>query len=150
MAELGYSVLWVIEEVETGREVARFGGNVVLDVGLQELARLFTGSGGTAYSATAAQIGVGNGSQAPDRGQTGLVGTQTAFKAMNPGYPQIGADGFTITFQSTFGPSEALFNWQEFCVSNGSVVFNRRTQNVGTKSGGSWRVNVIIRFAPAS
>lgn len=145
-----YEVTWVVEDLDNQREVARFSGNVALDVGLRELVKLFIGSGGTAYSSANARIGVGDGNQAPDRAQTGLLGANKAYKAMNPGYPQVSSDGFTVTFQATFGPSEALFNWQEFVVDNGTVAFNRRIQNVGTKSGGSWRVSVLIRFGPAS
>lgn len=144
------AVEWLIEELETGREVARFQGNLVLTGGIQELVRLFVGTGGTAYSATAARIGVGDSGTEADPGQTGLLGTNKAYKGMNSGYPRIEPDGVKVTFQATFGPSEALFHWREFAVDNGTVAFNRRVQDVGQKTTTSWRVSVMIRFAGAT
>lgn len=142
-------ITWLIEDELTGQVIARFCGNVALDVGVRELVRLFVGQSTQPYNASST-IGVGDSNAPADRAQTGLLGTLQSFKELNPGFPQIATDGFTVTFQSTFGSTEANFNWQEFCVrSPGNVAFNRRTQNVGTKTGGSWRVSVVIRFAGA-
>jgi len=80
--------------------------------------------------------------------ETGLAGTNKAFKAMDSGYPTYGSSQKAV-FRSTFGGTEANFTWNEFTVVNGAddtaTNLNRKVQNLGTKaSGTTWTLTVEI------
>jgi len=123
-------------------------GNLLLNEGIEELFKLLTGGSATAYSNANARIGVGNGTAAADAAQTGLQGASTAFKAMDSGYPIVGAAAdHKVTFRSSFGATEGNFAWEEWTVDNGSTAnknLNRKVESLGTKSGGTWQLTVEI------
>lgn len=134
-------------------EVSEFRGNLGLYEGIEEMLKLLIGTTATPYSGTNARIGVGDGTTAEAATQTGLQGTNKAWKGMDAGYPQIvGANNNTVRFQSTFGGTEANFAWNEFTVVNAAddtgKNLNRKVQSQGTKSSGStWVLQVDITIS---
>mgnify|MGYP000554196566 CR=1 FL=1 len=126
-------------------------GNVALNEGLQELIDIICGLGSpTKWDSTNARIGVGDSNTAEDASQTGLQGTNKAFKGMDSGYPQ--RDGQTAKWRATFGGDEANFHWQEFTVVNAAddsgKNLNRKVADKGTKSSGeTWTIELQITFS---
>jgi hypothetical protein len=120
-------------------------GNLLLNEGINEMWKLICGGTATAYNNTNARIGVGNGSTpAADAEQAGLQGGSTAFKAMEGGYPTSGTNQKAI-FKSSFGAEDGNFAWEEWTVDNGAVAdlnLNRKVESLGTKSGGTWTLEV--------
>ncbi len=110
------------------------------------LAQATVGESVTPFNSANARIGVGDGTAAFSASQTDLQGTNKVRKTMDSGYPT--RSGATMTFQSTFGGSEANFTWNEWGVFNaatGGVMLNRKVENLGTKASGStWIVQVQI------
>ncbi|HHQ49208.1 MAG TPA: hypothetical protein ENK19_10055 [Acidobacteria bacterium] len=97
------------------------------------LERLYAGTGGTGAGSAISPL------------ETGLKGANTLYKAMETGYPQ--RSGTTVTFRSVFGDTEANFQWLEFTVDNGAAAgknWNRKVQDAGTKSGGTWTLDLQI------
>ncbi|MGD9143016.1 MAG: hypothetical protein PVG61_04130, partial [Dehalococcoidia bacterium] len=54
-----------------------------------------------------------------------------------------------VTFKSSFGSGEANYAWNEWVVKNDSseVCLNRKVESLGTKSGGSWTLEVDITLS---
>lgn len=98
------------------------------------------------YDNSNAHIGVGIGVTAFSASQTDLVGASKLRKGMDSGFPTIATN--VITFQSTFGVSEANFAWAEWGVFNalsGGTMLNRLVEANGTKlSGQTWVFQVAI------
>ena len=139
-------------EEEWAYDISRFEGNILLNEGITELLNLATGTGTpTAWDATNAYLGVGDGTTAESATQTGLVGTNILYKAMNAGYPTVSAQ--TATWKADFAGTEANFSWQEFTVSNSStgntgVNLNRKVSNQGTKTSGQvWTLQLDISLS---
>jgi hypothetical protein len=85
------------------------------------------------FSATYANIQVGNGSTAFNDAQTACVGGSVASAGMLSGWPTSPASGL-VTFKAQFSTSVANFIWEEFCLNNGTTSLNRGL----TGGGGSW------------
>lgn len=104
---------------------------------------------GTFFNAANARLGVGNSATAFSAAHTDLQGSSKFRKGMDSGYPVVA--GPTITFKSTFEPSEANFEWNEWGIFNaasGGVMLNRVTENNGTKlSNQTWVLEVAITFS---
>ena len=132
-----------------GSEV--FGGNVGLNEGLQELIDIICGlDTPTKWDNGNARLGVGDGTGAADAAQTGLLGTNKTFKAMDSGYPQ--RSDQTAEWRATFGSGEGNHAWEEFTVVNGAddsgKNLNRKVESKGTKqSGETWTLSVKISFS---
>jgi len=132
----------------TPYEVIEGEGNLLLNEGIDEMWDLITGAGGTAYNNSNARIGVGNGTAAAVVTQTGLQGASTAFKGMETAYPTSIAQ--KATFKSSFGDTEGNFAWEEWTVDNGATAnknLNRKVESLGTKSGGTWTLEVSITLS---
>jgi hypothetical protein len=114
------------------------------------LATAAVGGSFNPYNATFAYLGVGDGTGAFVKTQTGLLGTNKAYQAQDTGWPTQGGTGnTTLTYQSTFGPSVANFAWEEIALFNasagGGTMLNRFLQSLGTKaSGQSWSLQVTL------
>jgi len=122
-------------------------GNILLNGGIDVMWSLICGDGtATAYDASHARIGVGNGSDAEDATQTSLQGTSTAFSTMDNGYPVYGSNQKAV-FQASFDEDEANFTWNEWCVDNGTTLMNRKVENLGTKTTGTWTLQVEITLS---
>lgn len=106
----------------------------------------------TPFDPNSSRIGVGDGVGGVPvctPGDTALTATvNTAWKEMDPGYPQ--RDGTTATWQATFGPGEAEFAWNEWAIDNGNnggpgQLLNHKGAAKGVKPAGStWTYTVHI------
>ncbi|MDA8087426.1 MAG: hypothetical protein M0Z75_12065 [Nitrospiraceae bacterium] len=111
-------------------------GNLALTAGMNEIWKLVTGQGGTAFTNANALIGIGDSTAAPAAGQTDLqAATNKTYIAMNGGYPTVPASG-QVQFQATFGSAQANYAWNEAVVKNNtSGICLNRTTNGGTGFG---------------
>lgn len=123
-------------------------GNILLNVGLNELWKLVCGTTGVSYDAGNSTLGVGDSTSPAAVGQTGLqASTNVAYGLMDNGYPTYGTDQ-TATWSTTFDATEANFHWQEFVLSNGTTALNRKVSDQGTKTSGEiWRLSLSITIA---
>jgi len=132
-------------------EVVEGEGNVLLNEGINNgIWPLVAGDNTvTPFDNDNARIGVGDSTTAADATQTDLLGTNKAYKGMDAGYPTYGSNQ-KIVFRATFGDDEANFDWNEWVVDNGSaagVTLNRKVDNMGTKTQGSWTLEVSITLS---
>jgi len=133
-------------------EVVTFN-NLFLTNGINVLWNLFIGASGyTPFNSSNAYMGVGDGTTSPSADQTSLTGTNKYFKLVDSGFPQV--LGNLVTFQATFGGTEANFTWNEYGVANGNnpptsgTLFNRAVQFLGTKqSGQTWALRVTLSIS---
>jgi hypothetical protein len=116
--------------------------------GINEISQAIIGAG-TPFSNANARIGVGDGSTAFAASQTDLQGTNKTRKGMNGGFPTV--EPPVVTFQATFGPSEANFAWNEWAIFNaatGGVMLNRVVESNGTKqSNQTWTLEIAVTFS---
>ena len=126
-------------------------GNLMLNEGINALWSILCETTPTEdrYTAANARIGVGNGTTAAAATDTGLVGGSTAFKAMESGFPTFGSAQKAV-FKSSFGDVDANFAWDEWTVDNGATPnknLNRKVESLGTKSSGTWTLEVAITLS---
>jgi len=141
------------EAQETGEpdEISEFEENVFLDEGIAAIWDALTGlSAVTTFNESNSYIGVGDGADAEDSTQTGLLGSNIAYIGMDTGYPS--RTDQTVTWRATFGDTDANFDWKEFTVANGSsntaTNINRKQTDQGTKSSGStWELEVQLTIS---
>lgn len=143
-----------IEKFNSGEpvpyEVSEFEENILVNLGIQNLWKLGTGLGGTAWANANANLGVGNSSVAESAGNTALQGASQAYELMLATFPSL--TNQTIAFKSSFGPAEANFAWNEFDVVTASgtvgIPLNRKVSAQGTKtSGQNWTLEVDVALA---
>lgn len=129
-------------------EVSVATQNIILDGGANEMLKLITGTGGTAYSNGNARIFVGTNSTAENPAQTGVLasGSGVASAVMDSGYPVV-SDRQAV-FRASFGDESANFAWNEFAISNGNgagaVALNRKVASLGTKATGTWTLQITV------
>lgn len=108
------------------REERVVGRNLILEEGNDELLKLLIGDDTAipfwredpgAPGVDVCHIGVGISDEAPVRSQTGLIGADPFYKALEPDYPQITAH--TCVWRALFLDGEAEFAWKEATVANG-------------------------------
>ena len=132
-------------------EVIEIEDNCLLNTGIDEMWDLVTGvvSGAThIYDNAAAQIGVGDSVTAADATQTDLqAAANKTYKAMEAGYPTSATQ--KATFKSSFGSADANYAWQEWVVKQATslICLNRKVENLGTKSTGTWTLEVDITLS---
>jgi hypothetical protein len=123
-------------------------GNCLLNTGIDEMWDLITGASSNYFNNANAQIGVGDSSTAADPSQTDLqAGTNKTYKGMESGYPT--STSQKATFKSSFGDSDANYAWNEWVVKQPSsaICLNRKVESLGTKSGGTWTLEVDITLS---
>lgn len=129
-------------------EIFEHEGNVLLNVGINQIWDLVCGAGGTQFG-TASLMCVGTSTVAATATQTALVGTGTAGSAtatMVNGYPTYGSSQLAV-WQASFGTAVANWAWNEIGVSAG-VLLNRLVQAMGTKaSGTTWVATLQVTLA---
>jgi len=128
-------------------EVIEAEGNLLVNAGIQLLEDLLIGGGGTVFSNANARLCVGDSNTAAAAGQTDLQGTNTR-KAMDATYPS--RSGQTLTFKATFGSGDANHDWKEWAIANsasGATILNRKVQDFGTKSGGTWVLTATVTIS---
>jgi beta-glucanase (GH16 family) len=126
-------------------------GNCLLNVGINEMWDLITGEvsgSGHIFDNAAAQVGVGDSSTAADPAQTDLQAeSNKTYKGMESGYPT--STSQKATFKASFGDSEANYAWNEWVVkqSTSAICLNRKVESLGTKSSGTWTLEVSITLS---
>ena len=129
-------------------EVIEREGNVLLNTGIDEIWNLVTGVSSDYFNISNSQIGVGDSSTAASPTQTDLqAATNKTYKGMESGYPTSTTQ--QVTFKSSFGSSEANYAWNEWVVrqSSSSICLNRKAESLGTKSAGTWTLEVDITLS---
>jgi len=132
-------------------EVIEGEHNCLLNTGIDKIWDLVTGVvSGTdhIYDNAKAQIGVGDSTDAEDPTETDLQApTNKCYKAMEGGYPTSTTQ--KVTFKSSFGSSDANYAWQEWVVKQvtSAVCLNRKVESLGTKSTGTWTLEVDITLS---
>lgn len=153
-----YRTEWTIrkyasdDEFAAGRayEEVTIAGNIMVNAGIQLMADLLIGAGGTVYSNANAYIGVGDSTTAAAATQTDLQAASNKTRmAMAATYPSRSSQ--TMTWRAVFGTSDANYAWQEFAVFNASTLgtmLNRKVSDQGTKaSGQTWTVDLAITWS---
>ncbi len=141
-------------------EVVESGPNLITTNGLNRTMNLLIGSG-QAATATAARIGVGDGSTAAAVSDVDLAAssgsTHRYFMPMDSTYPSV--SGAVATFKSTFASADGNFAWAEWCIDIGTptvtagttvnaLMLNRKVASNGTKSSGtSWVATATITLS---
>lgn len=129
-------------------EVIEGEGNCLLNTGIDEMWDLIVGDSANHFDNSNAQIGVGDDDTAADASQTDLQATTNkTYKGMESGYPA-SADQ-KATFKASFGDSEANYDWNEWVIkqSSSAVCLNRKVESLGTKSSGTWTLEVSITLS---
>lgn len=152
-----WRVEWRLEKwADTARKLAGLdpdevlcdAQNIVLDTGANEMLKLITGTGGTAFSAPNAYIYVGTSSTPENASQAGVIatGANRAYAGMDVGYPVV--NGRQMIYRASFGDTSANFEWNEASIVNGTganaVAMNRKVSQMGTKASGTWTLQITV------
>ena len=132
-------------------------GNCLLNSGIDEMWDIITGvvTGiGHVFTVSAAYvtIGVGDDDTVAAAAQTDLqaaenAGTHKVYKGMETSYPTSTTQ--KVTFKSSFGADDGNFAWKEWVVKHATseVCLNRKVESLGTKSTGTWTLEVDITLS---
>lgn len=129
-------------------EVRRGEGNCLLNGGVDEIWDLVCGDSANHFNNAGAQIGVGDSTTAAAATQTDLqAATNKTYKGMDSGYPA--STSQKAAFKASFGASDANYTWNEWVVkqSTSGKCLNRKVESLGTKSGGTWVLQVEITLS---
>lgn len=129
-------------------EVIEGEENCLLNSGIDEMWGLITGDSSNHFNNAGAQIGVGDSNTAASPSQTDLQSaTNKTYKGMESGYPASAAQ--KVTFKASFGDSDANYVWNEWVVkqTTSAKCLNRKVDSMGTKSGGTWTLEVSITLS---
>jgi hypothetical protein len=135
----------------TPYQVIEGEGNCLLNSGIDEIWNLVTGVSSGAdhiFDNTHAQIGVGDSDTAAEATQTDLqAASNKTYKGMESSYPL--STSQKVTFKASFGDAEANYTWNEWVVkqSTSAKCLNRKVENLGTKSSGTWTLEVDITLS---
>jgi hypothetical protein len=132
----------------TPYEVIEGEENCLLNSGIDEIWDLVTGASANHYDNTNARIGVGDSNTAANATQTDLqAATNKTYKGMESGYPT--STSQKVTFKASFGSTEANYAWEEWVVkhSTSAICLNRKVESLGTKSTGTWTLEVEISLS---
>jgi hypothetical protein len=125
------------------------------NAGLDLIAQLIIGAG-TPLSHANAYLGVGDSTAAFNAAQTDLQATSNkSYKSVDTYFPTI-SGGNQITFQATFGPSDANFSWNEWAIFSGVIssgtMLVRKVETIGSgakPSGATWILTLVTTSAGA-
>jgi len=129
-------------------EVIEGEGNCLLNSGIDEMWDLITSGSANHFDNANAQIGVGDSATAAAATQTDLqAATNKTYKAMEATYPTSTTQ--KATFKSSFGSGDANYAWNEWVVkqSVSAKCLNRKVESLGTKSTGTWTLEVSITLS---
>ena len=132
-------------------QVIEMEHNCLLNTGIDKIWDLVTGVvSGTdhIYDNAKAQIGVGDSTDEEDATETDLQApTNKTYKGMEGGYPTSTTQ--KATFKSSFGSADANYAWNEWVVKQltSAVCLNRKVESLGTKSTGTWTLEVDITLS---
>lgn len=157
----------VREQLIEPYEIIQREGNLLLNKGASAMWEFMIGNGTSSagsslafFNNANARIGIGTSTTPASASQTdlqtGALGTTNVYRAygtMETGYPQH-ADGSgtshrSISFKSIFSGPDAVFDWNEWGILNGTAatsrVLNRKVDYVGTKQvGETWEFTINI------
>jgi len=115
-------------------EVRKIEGNALIEAGVDVLWALVCGDGGaTSYGG------------ANDTIEVYIVDTWDAGTA-DGDYPTYGSDG-KATWKASWTGSDGDGVWSKWAVTNGAQHLNEKTEALGTKSGGTWTLEVSITIS---
>jgi hypothetical protein len=129
-------------------EVVEGEGNCLLNVGIDEMWDLICGDSANHFTSSYAQVGVGDSTTTANASQTDLqAATNKTYKGMESGYPT--STSQKATFKASFGDSEANYAWNEWVIkqSSSGKCLNRKVESLGTKSSGTWTLEVSITLS---
>ena len=129
-------------------EVINGEGNCLLNTGIDEIWDLVCGDSANHFNSAGAQIGVGDSNTAAAAAQTDLqAASNKTYKGMDTGYPT--STSQKAVFKASFGAGEANYAWNEWVVkqSTSGKCLNRKVDSLGTKSGGTWVLQVEITLS---
>jgi hypothetical protein len=137
-------------------EVIEHEGNCMLNTGIDEMWDLITGVynatiANRCFDNTNAKIGVGDSATGAAPTQTDLqAATNKTYKGMETGYPTSTTQ--KATFKASFGAAEANYVWNEWVVKSTSgtptnICLNRKVDSLGTKTTGTWTLEVSITLS---
>lgn len=157
-----WRITWQVEKwADTARKLAGFEPdevaietqNIILDSGANEILKLISGTGGTVYSNANSYIYVGTDNTAENAAQVGVLatGSNRAHAAMDSAYPVV--NGRQVIYRASFGDNSANFQWNEASIVNGTgpnaVAMNRKVVSLGTKTTGTWTLQITISLTSA-
>jgi hypothetical protein len=119
----------------------------LLNSGRDLIANLLVGGVDLPCNHANAVLGVGDSSAVYNKTQTNLQAiTNKTYKAMDPTFPTLAEN--IMTFQATFGPTDANYDWNEWGVFNAlsaGIMLNRKVAFLGTKtSEQTWVLQAIL------
>lgn len=122
-------------------------GNLLVNVGIQNMLDALIGTAITAFSNANARIGVGDSATAAAASQTDLqAATNKLRKAMDATFPSRAAQ--TMTWKSSFTSGEANWVWNEWAIFSGVTpnvgMLNRKVESLGTKTTGTWTLQADV------
>lgn len=135
-------------------EVIEQEGNCLLNTGIDKIWDLVTGAVSGAdhiYDGPAGndktQIGVGSDNTGAQATDTDLIDGSPTYKTMEAGYPT--STSQKATFKASFGSGDANEAWEEWVVKQvtSAVCLNRKVESLGTKSTGTWTLEVDITLS---
>ena len=129
-------------------EVIEGEGNCLLNTGIDEMWDLIVGDSANHFNNASTQIGVGDSNTAASPSQTDLqAATNKTYKGMDSGYPTSASQ--KATFKASFGSGDANYAWNEWVVKQATSgkCLNRKVESLGTKSGGTWTLEVSITLS---
>jgi hypothetical protein len=129
-------------------EVIEGEGNCLLNTGIDEMWDLIVGDSANHFSSTKATIGVGDSATAAAATQTDLLAASNKdYHAMEATYPTSTTQ--KVTFKASFGSGHAAYAWAEWVVkqSDSAICLNRKVDALGTKSSGTWTLEVTITLS---
>ena len=90
---------------------------------------------------------MGDSNIAESPSQTDLLGANKQYNAMLATYPQVGSQ--KVTFKSSFASGEANWTWNEWVVkqATSATCLNRKQENLGTKTTGTWTLEISITLS---
>lgn len=157
-----WRVEWKVEKwLDTARKIAGFEPdevvcdtqNIILDTGANEMLKLISGTGGTAFDSANGYIAVGSDATAENSAQVGVLatGNNKAYAKIDSGYPTV--TGRQVTYRASFGDNEANFAWNEASIMNGNganaISMNRKVSSLGTKTTGTWTIQITVSLTSA-
>lgn len=160
----------VKEQLIEPYEMIQREGNLLLHKGASAMWEYMVGNGTSSsgntlafFNNSNARIGVGTSTATvlatQTDLQTGNLGTTNVYRAygtMETGYPAhtdgSNSENAQISFKSIFDGSQAIFDWNEWGILNGTAatsrVLNRKVDYVGTKQvGETWEFTINITLS---
>lgn len=132
----------------TPYETKVIDGNCLLNTGIDRMWDLVTGATDKIFDFAHAFIGVGDSTTAAGATQTDLqAASNSQYNAMETAFPSSTTQ--KATFKASFATGEANFAWNEWVVkeTDGAVCLNRKVESLGTKTTGTWTLEVSITLS---